>query len=86
MLKQLIIEGTPHIICRHEDICIVTEIPTDGISIQQEKRYVKCVNMEAKDERAKLLKELLYETKFFYFVLGFIFGVLVITIFTILVF
>lgn len=41
--------------------------------------------MEAKDERAKLLKELLYETKFSYFVLGFIFGVLVISIFTILV-
>jgi hypothetical protein len=35
--------GKPNVICRHDEICVITEIPTDGISRQQEKVYVKCL-------------------------------------------
>lgn len=28
--------------CLHRNICIVTEIPTDGVLYQQSKKYVKC--------------------------------------------
>lgn len=35
--------GKQNVICRHEEICVFTEIPTDGIVRQQEKVYVKCL-------------------------------------------
>jgi flavoprotein len=39
-LKSVNIDNSE--ICQHEDICVIEEIPTDGINRQQGKVYVKC--------------------------------------------